>query len=326
MTRMKLPTDFPTPIQPHDFCNPCFDNAKPHTGALKKIYILYSTPRSGSTFLCSSIYHKSGLVIHEYLQPFQYLPYLAERFGAIDNRIEDGRFLKSVSLRRYLQGLVAARAQQGVLGVNCHLSHMGYLRALIHLAKSLYPNLEIEQDYLYRGNLYKQAASYAIAKESKLWSQLETAGEDNSAARTNNNKMFKLKIQAALLYQKLKRQHVLMMADKIALPASQSIRNRYRYEDLAADSSNEISSSIISRLQLDISSAPIEQKNRLAPQSRVINNKVAASIEQFRVFYLGLGLILNISNKIWASLSKALRISEHQTKPAAYVLELTESS
>ena len=326
MNRVKLPTDFPTPIQPYDFCNPCFDNEQPHAGPLKKIYILYSTPRSGSTFLCSTIYHKSGLVIHEYLQPFQYFPYLAERFGAVDSRFENGRYLKIVSLHRYLQALVAARAQQGVLGINCHLSHMRYLHDFINLAKSLYPNLEIEQDYLYRRNLYRQAASYAIARESKLWSQIEAAGQAGTQVRSDNNKTFKLKIQAAVLYKKLKRQHSLMMVDKVSLPTAQPIRFRYCYEDLAADRSAQISSSIISRLQLVMPAAPIEQMNRLVPQSGDINDNVAASIKRFNTFYLGLGIILVISRKIWAPLSKVFRISQHQTKSVLYFLEVTGSS
>ena len=171
MRYLPVPCDSATPIASHDFACAHFDNVQFHNKPLEILYILVSTPRCGSTALCAEIYHQSGLVVHEYLQPTEYLPALASRMGVIESTEVHQGSTQVISLNKYLDELIRRRAVNGVLGICCHASHLVYLNALVKRAKQINPNLEVQQDYLSRSDKFKQAASYAIARQTRKWSQ-----------------------------------------------------------------------------------------------------------------------------------------------------------
>lgn len=319
MNQLKLPTDFSTPIAPHDFCDPTFDNEIPYAGSLKTIYILLSTPRSGSTLFCEKVYQQTGLVIHEYLQSFQYLPFLAHRFNVVRETTKNGKHHRIISLKCYLQALVAARAQQGVLGINCHISHIIYLRALVNEAKRLYPDVQIEQDYLYRRDQYRQAASYAIAREKKIWSQLKATDPDQLSRKS----LLKLKIQAAQLLRKLRQQHQIITSGMLELKESTPINSSYCYEDIIIQGCNDnVIAAIIDRLDMSKSSPKLQLEKQLAVQATDTNILIAHAIRQHGGIYLALGLILNVLEKLGRISKKAGLTSSQKTKPIPYFLEI----
>jgi LPS sulfotransferase NodH len=319
MNQLKLPTDFSTQIAPHDFCDPRFDNEIPHAGSLKTIYILLSTPRSGSTLFCEKVYQQTGLVIHEYLQSFQYVPFLAHRFNVVKETTNNGKHHRIISLKCYLQALVAARAQQGVLGINCHISHIIYLRALVNEAKRLYPDVQIEQDYLYRRNQYRQAASYAIAREKKIWSQLEATGPDQLSRKS----LLKLKIQAALLLRKLRQQHQLIISEKLSLGESKPIIFNYCYEDIIAQGCDDnVITEIIDRLGISRNSPRLQLEKQLAAQATGANLLIAHAIRQHGGIYLALGFILNMLEKLGRISRQAGLTCSRKTKSIPYFLEI----
>jgi LPS sulfotransferase NodH len=124
-----------------------------------RMIVILSTPRSGSTYLCQLL-HDAGLcTAHEYLQPYQYLPILAERWGCIDN----GR----VSCERYVAALERHRtSDEGVLGINLHGAHMRrFAAALPYFSAS-----DVRYVWLQRRDKLGQAVSLAIAEQTTQWS------------------------------------------------------------------------------------------------------------------------------------------------------------
>ncbi|MCP4237762.1 MAG: hypothetical protein GY770_30015, partial [Aestuariibacter sp.] len=66
-----------------------------------RITVLLSTERSGSTFASEWLYQRSGIVMHEYFQPFDYLPITATRWAASDgNRVNIDTYLRQLSNNR----------------------------------------------------------------------------------------------------------------------------------------------------------------------------------------------------------------------------------
>ena len=310
MLYMPVPTDLKTAIQDHDFASSDFDNPIPHNREIKNLYILISTPRSGSTALCTEIYKQTGLVIHEYLQPFQYMPYLASRYGAIEKPAHTRSNPKHeiIVLSKYFEELVRHRAVDGTLGINCHASHLGYLNALIEQAKSLNPNLEVRKDYLHRLDIYKQAASYAIAKQTRQWSTVRPV-KSTSAGRL---KRLYICINAARCYQKLKIEN-----DSIAPPNS-----GFKYDQILTYETNieinleETAAQIVAALCLTNKAQAPATASSLCRQRSSLNDEVAKSIRDNMLLYRALHTIKRPLYKVLAYSNRLFRRLVHQHEVA----------
>lgn len=141
-----------------DFCHSKYDIKG---GAqVKQVLLLISTPRSGSTALCDHLYRDSGIIAHEYFQPFQYMPTLAERWSAIEeNRIDP---------KRYADALVVNRtSKSGVLGINLHGSHINIFK---YFQRYLAQDIPVHALYLKRQDKVAQAVSYYLAAKTRKWS------------------------------------------------------------------------------------------------------------------------------------------------------------
>jgi LPS sulfotransferase NodH len=103
-------------IPADDFVSAKYDVMK--ISRLDKVLILLSTPRSGSTLLSDILRSNEVCLPHEYFQPYQYMPILADRWSAIGkDNILDGR--------QYIQSLTRCRTfVGGWLGINLHESHI----------------------------------------------------------------------------------------------------------------------------------------------------------------------------------------------------------
>jgi len=126
----------------------------------ESVFVIFSTPRSGSTALCD-YFNKSNVCIpHEYFQPFQYMPYLANRWEAHRDGILDPKL--------YIESLCEKRtANNGALGINLHGSHLGIFKYFL----PYFPrNAVFSGLVLKRRDKVAQAVSYFLASESKAWS------------------------------------------------------------------------------------------------------------------------------------------------------------
>jgi LPS sulfotransferase NodH len=285
MRYLAVPSDLTTPIQDNGFASVAYDNPRPHSGELKKLYVLVSTPRSGSTALCSEIYRQTGLVVHEYLQPFQYMPCLASRYGAIQksSHSKAATDTRVIVLSKYFDALVRHRAINGTLGINCHVSHLVYLEALIRRAKDVYPDLAIYKDYLSRQDKYRQAASYAIARQTRLWSTTQ---------QTNPLPLGKLQrvslcISAAHCYHKIKFQDQQGLAPSLAL----DYKHLFTYERDIQHNLEQTASKVVSAVCLVKQTKNRAGFTNLQRQASSLNDEIARSIRRHMVVYRLLGLI-----------------------------------
>ncbi len=149
----KMKLDFPE----DDFVDARFD--QPFNNKLKKLIVVFSTERSGSTFLCDLMYRAGVCLPHEYFQPYNYMPLFAERWGALDGG--------KISIKSYCQSLIKNRTSaDGVLGLNLHGSHI----YLFEQARKYFGNPKVEYYFLKRSNIISQAISYEIAFQTQAWS------------------------------------------------------------------------------------------------------------------------------------------------------------
>ena len=124
-----------------------------------KITVLLSTERSGSTFASEWLYQRTGVVMHEYFQPFDYLPVAAARWRAIEGgQVQIDTYLRQLSNNRC--------SPQGHLAVNIHGSHL----PLWQLALTKWQDVPIHYVHLRRQNTIAQAISLEIASQSGAWS------------------------------------------------------------------------------------------------------------------------------------------------------------
>ncbi|MBI3216937.1 MAG: hypothetical protein HYZ38_24225 [Mycobacterium sp.] len=144
-------------IPPEDFADARYD--EPEETPTTDVMILLSTPRSGSTLLCELIRQNRGYTAHEYLQPFQYMPLLADRWGCHnDGAIDGGRYMRA--LRRY------RTHTNGWLGINLHGNHLPYFASIEkHLG-----DVRVHYVHLRREDQIAQAVSFEIAMQSRRWS------------------------------------------------------------------------------------------------------------------------------------------------------------
>jgi LPS sulfotransferase NodH len=146
-----------------DFIDSHYDNPEIYTGSTAEVMVL-STPRSGSTSVCSLLYNNGIGTPHEYFQPFQYLPALARRVGLQD--------VNSESLHRITAFLRTRRSRGGWFAYNIHSSHHGIWRAFrpsLEAAGMLDGSVLL---YCRRRDLRAQTASYYIAHRIQQWGNL----------------------------------------------------------------------------------------------------------------------------------------------------------
>ncbi|NET08849.1 MAG: hypothetical protein F6K16_29955 [Symploca sp. SIO2B6] len=124
-----------------------------------KILIILSTPRSGSTMLCDFLRKNHVCLAHEYFQPFEYLPLLANRWNCIHKNYVD--------TESYIDNLIRFRTYpNGWLGINLHGIHIETFSAMRHC----FPDAKFHYIYLIRHDIIAQAVSYALAAQTGAWS------------------------------------------------------------------------------------------------------------------------------------------------------------
>ena len=275
MRYLPLPGQSLTPIPSHDFACAIFDNAPVHNEPLRILYVLVSTPRCGSTALCAEIYRQSGLVVHEYLQPAEYLPALASRMDAIESAELRQGSTQVIRLSKYLDELIRRRAVNGVLGICCHASHLVYLNALVKKAKQINPSLKVQQDYLSRRNKFKQATSYAIASQTRSWSQTLPS----ETAPSSRLMRWSLAIRAAGLYQRLQKQDRLVKNIYKHGEFTRLLTYEVHVEDKLVAIAKEITSGLMPQLEESIRPIPVS----LHRQSNDLNVKIVALLMQYKL-------------------------------------------
>lgn len=123
------------------------------------VMILLSTPRSGSTLLCELIRENHGYTAHEYFQPFQYMPLLADRWNChSDGTIDGAAYIRA--LRRH------RTHKNGWLGINLHGNHLPYFSSI----ERYLGDLRVHYVRLRREDQIAQAVSFEIAMQSRRWS------------------------------------------------------------------------------------------------------------------------------------------------------------
>lgn len=126
---------------------------------LTDVLIIFSTPRSGSTFLCDLIYKNSICIPHEYFQFYDYLPLLAERWDCIEKGI--------INKNKFINSLIQSRtAPSGWLGLNLHGEHL----LTFSKFEGLFPNVNFHYVHVIREDSLSQAVSYEIALQTGKWS------------------------------------------------------------------------------------------------------------------------------------------------------------
>jgi LPS sulfotransferase NodH len=140
-----------------DFVSEAFDRTA--ASPTRRMIIIFSTPRSGSTFLCQLLHRAGVCTPHEYFQPHDYLPLLAFRWNCVDGgRVAWNRYASALELHR--------TSELGVLGINLHGSHLRHFeRALPHFSAR-----EVRYVWLQRRDKLRQAVSYGIATQTGEWS------------------------------------------------------------------------------------------------------------------------------------------------------------
>ncbi len=107
----------------------------------KETIILFSTPRSGSTMLCTDIDPNFGAPAQEYFQPFQILPYLLKSRPSIAN----GELISSKRYAEYLMRYRSGPSEK--LFINLHASH-------IKLFCKVEKNLPRIANFFYLGRIF----------------------------------------------------------------------------------------------------------------------------------------------------------------------------
>ncbi|MYM63691.1 Stf0 family sulfotransferase [Pseudomaricurvus sp. HS19] len=144
-------------IPESDFIDVRYDTG--NVNELKGIFVLLSTPRSGSTMICDLLYKSGFCLSHEYFQPYDYLPLLARRWDCIkDGVLDKSHFIEQLARHRTLES--------GWLGINLHGHHLPLFSKL----KNHLPRAESVYVRVRRRNVIAQAVSYEIASQSGRWS------------------------------------------------------------------------------------------------------------------------------------------------------------
>lgn len=275
---LQLRTNPETGIAKHDFCGAAFDNSVPATSPPRALYVLLSTPRSGSTWLCSELFNRTGLIAHEYLQHHQYLPHLAKRFGvACETHGAQGSTL-DVDLTDYYEALIRWRSHHGVLGINAHVSHLPVLRAFLVIFHRRNPDGQILIDYLSRRDKYRQAASLVIARKNRQWSETTDSTPHADGALPRSLQQWMLILDAAKAYRQIIRQDNAMMMQSNPLKPHQVVA----YEDLVAGGMEAYITNLMLRLELPPAQMLDVPQLALQKQSGPLNAAIAERLRRWQ--------------------------------------------
>lgn len=142
---------------------------------LKKSYIVASSYRSGSTYLCTSLW-ETGLLgaPWEYLNYYSEMNVMAARMGV-------------ATPEAFLQGLIDRRTtRNGVFGLKAHFQH--FEAALKRYPKFLDVLAPVRFIYIKRGDVLAQAVSMAKAFQTNAWTSLTDDGQKQAKYDTNQIK------------------------------------------------------------------------------------------------------------------------------------------
>tara|TARA_Y200000002_G_scaffold306413_1_gene262358 strand:+ start:7623 stop:8579 length:957 start_codon:yes stop_codon:yes gene_type:complete len=234
MSKSKFKLNFKTVVPKHDFINENYDNKINGDCKLKVLYFLISTPRSGSTWLCSEIFKKYGIVIHEYLQVSQYIVHFAIRSNILNY---DGGKCYKLDFENYVKFLCKRRAKNGVLGINVHISHLPLALKLQQSIININPSVKIISHFLTRKNKISQSISYAKASNSRIWSKVNSVSDFNKITKNPFNlflrsiQEFNLAPLASTKYKYLKEQEKFYLNNSPITPHSEI----FYYESLSQD-------------------------------------------------------------------------------------------
>lgn len=197
-----------------DFIDVQFD--KNNKTTLTDVLILFSTPRSGSTMLTDLLQQNDLCLPHEYFQPFQYLPILAERWGCVES--------KHVNKVSFLENLIKFRSYpSGWLGINLHGEHLPVFSKF----EKIMPDVNQHYIHLVRRDVIAQAISYDIAVQTGRWSS-----------------KFESNIDATYNYSTIKSRLNMIQQQNALISAYVKSRNiTYKtiyYEDLITDPKNTL--------------------------------------------------------------------------------------
>jgi LPS sulfotransferase NodH len=144
-------------LPPEDFINATFDIQK--VTPTRNVIVILSTPRSGSTLFCD-VLRKNGMCLpHEYFQPFEYLPLLAQRWECLcNNELIPAKFVEQLCRFRTFAN--------GWLGINLHGSHIPVFRFF----SDYFPDVHFHYIHLFRRDLVAQAVSFCLAEQTGMWS------------------------------------------------------------------------------------------------------------------------------------------------------------
>lgn len=126
----------------------------------KSLFIIFSTPRCGSTMACELLMRNEMCLAHEYFQPYQYMPTLAKRWDCVvKNRLDASKYITELCRHRTLMN--------GWLGINIHANHIPIFATM----KQYFPHIDsIKYVKIQRKDIIAQSVSYAIAKQTNKWS------------------------------------------------------------------------------------------------------------------------------------------------------------
>jgi LPS sulfotransferase NodH len=162
--------------------------------------------------LFAELAHRSGWCLpHEYFQPWEYLPMLADRLGCFTSGYVDRE--------RYIARLCDARTYRtGWLGINIHGGHLDTFEQF----EALLPDVDTLYVHIRRRDLIAQAVSYELAHQRGSWSShFEHSAEPRYDFRKIRKRLDSIKQQELLIAKFLAKRDV--SCDTVW------------YEDLAAD-------------------------------------------------------------------------------------------
>lgn len=124
----------------------------------ENILVIFSTQRSGSTFLCDQIRLNNFCLPHEYFQPFHHLKILSDRWGCLkDSELNTSCFVEQLKKNRTYKN--------GWLGINLHGGHIETFKMM----EKDFSDINFTYIHLVRKNEIAQAVSYYIASEGGQW-------------------------------------------------------------------------------------------------------------------------------------------------------------
>lgn len=151
--------------------------------------VILSSERSGSTMLSGLLYKNKSCLAHEYFQPYDYIPILAERWSCLDHDVLDKE--------AYVKNLLRFRTySNGWLGINIH---GGHLRHFLSIYK-YFSGLRMHYVHLVRRDIISQAVSFEIAAQTGQWtSDFNIQGDPDYNYDGIRGKLERIQCQNALI-------------------------------------------------------------------------------------------------------------------------------